>query len=66
MSTLTMQPNATKAKNSMIERTLDKTEQGEDLPTAKLRPKSLSDYIGQKVIDPLAVFIHAAKASRKP
>ena len=46
----------------MIERTLDKTEHGEDLPTAKLRPKSLSDYIGQKkVIDPLAVFIHAAK-----
>ena len=46
----------------MIERTLDKTENPEDLRSTQLRPKKLSDYIGQKkVIDPLAVFISAAK-----
>ena len=46
----------------MIERTVESTEHQDDLKALQLRPKRLGDYIGQKkVIDPLEVFICAAK-----
>ena len=50
----------------MIERTVESTEHQDDLKALQLRPKRLGDYIGQKkVIDPLEVFICAAKKDKK-
>jgi Holliday junction DNA helicase RuvB len=46
----------------MIERTLKHTHVEEDSHNPHLRPKKLGDYIGQKkVIDPLHIYINAAK-----
>lgn len=47
---------------SMIERTYQQSATDEDAKHTQLRPKQLSDYIGQqKVIQPLQVYINAAK-----
>ena len=46
----------------MIERTLKHTQITEDIQQTSLRPKLLTDYIGQdKVINPLKIYINAAK-----
>ena len=46
----------------MIERTLKHTQTDDDIGHPQLRPKKLQDYIGQKkVIDPLDIYINAAK-----
>ena len=50
----------------MIERTLKHTQTDEDTHHPQLRPKSLTDYIGQrKVIDPLDIYIDAARKRRE-